>query len=225
MLLTLYFFFMLDMSQTTKYTHAKSLRLIRSPEVPQKMVNELFVKSASKEKLIETDAEPLSSCESPGCIRTAAEVRNYLNESVDPCDNFYQFASGNYINNGTVPYDNESTDLYETISDLVQLQLHGILNEPPQANDSKQIRLVKSFNMACLNETASEKRGINPLLEMLDSLGGWPVLERSSWSDNDWNWIGVIKKFRRIGLDTAVIFSLSVESDLRNSTRRVLEVN
>lgn len=206
-LLGLYFFFLLN-GNPTKYTQANTLRNTR----------------LERDKSIDDEAKSLSSCGTSSCVKAAIQILSYLNERVDPCDNFYQFASGNYLNSDTVPDDRESTDLYETVTDLTLQQLQTILNEPQKINDSKQFRLVKNYHMACLNETIIEKRGVEPLLDILNELGGWPVLEGSSWSENDWDWIEVIKKFRNIGLETDAIFSLSVESNLRNSTHRILEV-
>lgn len=205
-----YLLILLNISDITMHAHAKSIQYIRSVEVPSQFIEQL--------------GKSQSTCETSGCQKAAAQVLSYINENIDPCDNFYQFANGKYLNNTRIPENKGSTDLYETVSDLVQEQLRGILSEPLQVNDSKSMRLAKNFNSACLNEQAIEKRGLTPLIEMLDEFGGWPVLQGNTWSDDNWSWTDIIKKFRRIGMDTDFIFSLSIESDLKNSSRRILDV-
>lgn len=36
-------------------------------------------------------------CETAGCVKAASKVLKYLDENVDPCDNFYEFACGKYL--------------------------------------------------------------------------------------------------------------------------------
>lgn len=150
---------------------------------------------------------------------------SYLDENVDPCDNFYEFACGNYLRDTVIPEDKVTVDSFSAVRDLVQEQLRTIINEPVQANESKPFRLAKNFNLACLNKDVIEERGIKPLADILESYGGWPVVKGDSWSDAIFDWVEVIKKFRRMGLDTYIVFSFSVQTDLKNSTRRVMDVS
>lgn len=49
------------------------------------------------EKIVE---QPKSStCDTPGCTTAASKVMSYIDESLDPCENFYNFACGNYLKN------------------------------------------------------------------------------------------------------------------------------
>lgn len=57
------------------------------------------------------------------------------------------------------------------------------------------------------------------------SYGGWPAVKGDLWSDGGWDWVETIKKFRRMGLDTSIVFAFSVVTDLKNSTGRVLDVS
>ena len=42
------------------------------------------------------------------CVEAAAEVLAKVDLTVDPCEDFYQFACGNYIKNSVIPDDKES---------------------------------------------------------------------------------------------------------------------
>ena len=41
-------------------------------------------------------------CLSDGCIQLSAQIAASLNQSVDPCEDFYQFSCGNWIRNNAI---------------------------------------------------------------------------------------------------------------------------
>lgn len=70
-----------------------------------------------------------------------------------------------------------------------------------------------------------EEKGIKPLLDILETLGGWPVLKGDDWNtDSSWTWVKSVKDFRTQGYSTDYFFDFSVGTDLKNSTRRIIDV-
>lgn len=165
-------------------------------------------------------------CVTNECNQTAFQIKSYIDESIDPCENFYQFACGKYIQNMKIPEGKASIDLFSSAEDLVSEQLRQIINGPSRVSDTKPVQLAKRFYSSCLNETIIEKRGVKPIIDILDELGGWPVLKGDAWEENEhFNWTKIIKRFRRMGFNTRSIFSLNLETDSKNSTRRILVVS
>ena len=41
-------------------------------------------------------------CLTDGCIQLSAQIAASLNQSVDPCENFYKFSCGNWIRNNAI---------------------------------------------------------------------------------------------------------------------------
>lgn len=158
-------------------------------------------------------------------MKAAAKVAERMDESVDPCHNFYDFACGNFLKNTAIPEDKVTVDSFSVVRDLVQDQLRTIINEKSDPHESKPFRLAKDYNLACLNKEVIEERGVKPLADILEAYGGWPVIKGDLWSEHSWNWIEVIKKFRRMGLPTNIVFTTYVSTDLKNSTGRVLSVS
>jgi membrane metallo-endopeptidase-like protein 1 len=70
-----------------------------------------------------------------------------------------------------------------------------------------------------------EERGLKPLLEIHEEMGGWPVIKGDAWDEKSWSWQQSVKDFRKRGYSTDYIFDFSVGTDLKNSTRRIIDVS
>ena len=64
-----------------------------------------------------------------------------------------------------------------------------------------------------------------PLHKILKSLGGWPVLDGDAWKDDDFEWTKSVYKFRKIGYSVDYFIDFSIGVDLKNSTKRVIDVS
>ena len=70
-----------------------------------------------------------------------------------------------------------------------------------------------------------EERGTKPLLNIHETLGGWPVVKGDSWDESKWNWIKSVQDFRKNGYSTDYILDFSVGTDLKNSTKRIIDID
>lgn len=178
-----------------------------------------------EEAVIKIVTQPESKCESHGCVKTAAQIIDFADESIDPCEDFYQFANGRYINEiSAETEDDERNGITKTVSDLMNKRVGALLSEPVQPDEWKPIRLAKHFYKSCLNQPIIVKRDNQQLIDILDSLGGWPVVKGSSWSSRDFDFVEFIGKIQKIGFDTDIIFGLTAVEDPRNTTNKILQV-
>lgn len=165
-------------------------------------------------------------CESYGCVQAAAQIVSYIDDNIDPCDNFYQFANGQYIKEMTDDTDDwESHGLYSTVSKLVNKKIGPLLSEPSQPDEWKVFRLAKTFYQSCLSQWKIVTRVNEQLAEILHELGGWPVVQGSSWSSRKFDLIEMMGKVKKCGFETNSIFTLDVGVDRNNVTNRRLVVS
>lgn len=75
-----------------------------------------------------------------------------------------------------------------------------------------------------MDQEMLEQRGIQPLVNILETYGGWPVVRGDAWQSNNWNWMEINQKISNDGLEDALLFSMSVTPDQKNSTQRILDV-
>ena len=69
-----------------------------------------------------------------------------------------------------------------------------------------------------------EDRGLMPLIDMQEKIGGWPMVKGDEWDKSEWIWQDAVKTLRQLGFSTDYLIDFSVETDLKNSTRRIIDV-
>ncbi|XP_008479985.1 neprilysin-2-like [Diaphorina citri] len=116
-------------------------------------------------------------CYSEGCIHTASKLLSNMNQSVDPCQDFYRFTCGRFLEESVIPDDKPELSSFSVIRDQLKLQIRTIIEEPAKDSDIKPFRLAKNFYKVCMNETQIELQGLDHMKSILKQLGGWPVLE------------------------------------------------
>ncbi|XP_037942107.1 neprilysin-2-like isoform X3 [Teleopsis dalmanni] len=165
-------------------------------------------------------------CLTTECIHTASAVLSKMKPELEPCDDFYQFACGTYIEEENIPDDKVSVNTFSTISDKLQEQLKDIITEERPESDPKHFRLPNALYKACMNKTLIEKLGPEPITKIADSLGGWPLLKGDAWDpENTWTWQETVKKFRRLGFSMDYVVDFSISVDLKNSTKRIIDLD
>ena len=69
-----------------------------------------------------------------------------------------------------------------------------------------------------------EQKGLSPLLDRLKLLGGWPVLDGDKWHDKGFEWKQSVYKLKNFRYDADYFFDFGIGVDMKNSTKRSLEV-
>ena len=62
-------------------------------------------------------------CMTPGCIKAASDVLENMDESVNPCHDFYQFACGGFIKKTVIPEDRTRMSTFSVLSDELLSQV------------------------------------------------------------------------------------------------------
>ncbi|KAL7291511.1 hypothetical protein TKK_0014771 [Trichogramma kaykai] len=162
-------------------------------------------------------------CMSPACIHTASVMLSNMDRTVDPCDDFYEFACGNFIRNTMIPDDQQSVDMFTSIDDDLQRQLRASL-EAVTDKDIKPFRLANAFYQSCMNQTQIEKLGLEPLMKVLRILGGWPVL-LDDWNAEDHDWKEYVYQNQNLGYSVNYFLTMELDVDPKNNTRRLIAID
>lgn len=102
---------------------------------------------------------PVNICTTESCMKASAQIRDYMDGSKNPCDDFYEFACGKFIRETPIPQDKSRVTSFSSTQDKVDQQLEVILMEEPQQNETKAEKLSKIFMKSCLDEAALNEKG------------------------------------------------------------------
>jgi len=164
-------------------------------------------------------------CFTKGCIQTAADLLDKLDETANPCDDFYQFACGSFIEETVIPDDRTRTSMFSILGDKLDVQVRGLLEGEIKPNDPKPFQMAKSVFQSCMDKETIEANGLEPLKLILKKMGGWPLLEGPAWNEEGYKWYEMTYKFRENGYSVDYLVDFSVTTDLKNSSWRILDLD
>merc|ERR1719244_715564 len=148
------------------------------------LVVALVVVSTNHQMVGQTEKQTAPDvCMSTGCVGAANMLLENMNRTVDPCNDFYQFACGGFEERIVIPDDRSSRSQFAIIGDTLLQQLRVILESDPVEGESRVFTMARNVYQACMDVDKIERVGLEPLKEMLHSMGGWPVLEGGSWKE------------------------------------------
>ena len=100
-------------------------------------------------------------------------MKQSLDESVNPCEDFWSFACGKWQDNHTIPDDKKEITTFDDLQEALSLKLKNILEAPIMSEmDPFYLKSAKKFYQKCTDDKA---------LEEDDALGGFPMLDKEKW--------------------------------------------
>ncbi|KAK7023949.1 Endothelin-converting enzyme 1 [Favolaschia claudopus] len=114
-------------------------------------------------------------CLTPECIKLSASILSSLDETQDPCENFFDFTNGGYIASHPLPPDKSYFGQFEALDQANQRAIQHILetssrSSPIDSYDRILLQKLRSFYLSCLNENRLNEMGDQPLLEFIRKL-------------------------------------------------------
>ncbi|KRX48557.1 Neprilysin-2 [Trichinella murrelli] len=161
-------------------------------------------------------------CTTKGCVEAAANLLLAIDSTQDPCENFYEYACGQWNRHFSIPDDMSGYGTFALVRDRVRRQLKNLL-ESAQNKSSRAIQMAQMMYKSCMNTTAINALKSTNMIKVLELFGGWPIL-KPNWNSRSIDLTEIIGQMRGMySLD--VFFSLYVYADAKNTTRNILTIH
>ncbi|XP_076789725.1 membrane metallo-endopeptidase-like 1 isoform X2 [Arvicanthis niloticus] len=179
-----------------------------------------FVKRALRESSQKSDI-----CTTPGCVIAAARILQNMDQSRNPCENFYQYACGGWLRHHVIPETNSRYSVFDILRDELEVILKGVL-EDSSVQHRPAVEKAKTLYRSCMNQSVIEKRDSEPLLNVLNIVGGWPVA-MDKWNET----VGPKWELERqlavlnSQFNKRVLIDLFIWNDDQNSSQHVIYID
>ena len=97
---------------------------------------------------------------------------NAIDKSVDPCNDFYQFACGTWMKQNPIPADQAAWGRFNELHQNNQIMLRNILDKKSADNAARSPndQKIGDYYYSCMDEAGIEAKGTKPLQPMLDRI-------------------------------------------------------
>ncbi|XP_075794263.1 endothelin-converting enzyme-like 1 [Pelodiscus sinensis] len=173
---------------------------------------------------MEPAAYCLEDCQEKKAFAKASHfISSNIDPTIDPCKDFYSFACGSWLHRHSIPEDKLHYGIIATVGDQNEEKLRLLLQQPVRrASRASAERKVKAFFRSCLDMGEIDRLGPRPMLEVIEDCGGWDGAAAGRHARWDFN--ELLYKTQGV-YSTAVLFSLTVSLDDKNSSRYVIRID
>ncbi|KAI1235942.1 hypothetical protein IHE44_0002035 [Lamprotornis superbus] len=161
-----------------------------------------------------------STCLTDACVRVASKILEALDTEMDPCQDFYQYSCGGWIKRNPLPNGRSKWSTFNSIWDQNQAIMKHLLENTTFNSSSEAERKTQRYYLSCLKEQRIEELGSQPLMELIDKIGGWNIT--GSW--NQTSFMEVLKSVSGTYRATP-FFTVYVGADSKSSNSNIIQVD
>ncbi|VIO94277.1 Uncharacterized protein BM_BM7419 [Brugia malayi] len=160
---------------------------------------------------------------SPGYIKAAYYLLSSMNQTVNPCDDFFEYACGRWVSEHPIPSDLGAYEVSASIREKVALKMKE-LYDSKQSTTSKAMDTVKTIYKTCMDTNRLQNMQGREIAEAIEYLGAWPMVYGGKWSETKFDFTETMIRIAQTR-SSSIFMNIYVSSDQKNVSRRLIHID
>ncbi|XP_071788612.1 endothelin-converting enzyme homolog isoform X2 [Asterias amurensis] len=165
-------------------------------------------------------------CLDPECVIASGEILSAMDPSADPCDDFYRYACGGWLDKASIPvWSTSASKSFQELSITNFEIIKEILESKDPTTNTAMVK-ARDFYASCMDLDAIEQYGASLFGQLITHIGGWDVLlddsagfraETYTTPDNIIDTLVTVSEHSQ-----SILFNSFVGVDDKNSSRNII---
>ncbi|KAL3994610.1 Peptidase M13 family protein [Acanthocheilonema viteae] len=182
-----------------------------------------FPHPAMTDTIMPNSMKDLNVGTSPGYLKAAYYLLSSMNQTVNPCDDFFEYACGRWISEHPIPSDLATYEVYASVREKVERKMKE-LYDSKQSTNSKALGAVKTIYHACMDTDRIRSMQGKEIVEAIEYLGAWPIVYGQKWSEEKFNFTQIMIRIAQTRF-TSIFMNIYVSSDQKDVSRRLIHID
>ncbi|XP_074595255.1 neprilysin-2-like [Brevipalpus obovatus] len=185
----------------------------------------VYFEGTTFDNILHNKSSQKSICTTPGCVKAAARILEILDQKTSPCQDFYQFACGNWIKKKHINEDQSGITQFGALRDELNRKLRALVEAPANSSEAVYYKMMRTVYKQCMDIAQVNEQSKGEIVKDIVHLGGWPLIEGPTWKQNEFDWIESLKRMKELGYSHNIFLTISVTADIRNNSRNIIDLD